>query len=82
MAKYNYLEGRPADVLWLMFRGAIGKPSTEAENTDRLCYMDGKDPVWFMHHKDTNRVEVAQPGVCLLDKVFVTNNTKTKWEQV
>lgn len=81
----NHLKGRDIDILWLMFRYAVlvnefTAPDGELWRSYR--YADGDKVVNFVHHTKTNLVNVHQPGVCLFEKWFKTNDAKTAWEQV
>ncbi len=83
---YNYLVGRPIDKLWLMFTMAtLIRTFTRCGETNPIEvyeYSDGEGTVRFVRNTVSNIVDVFQPGVCLFDKIFRTNNTKTLWEQI
>lgn len=79
----SILNGRDENVLWLMFKAATLINEFERED-NHICayrYVDGKCYVNFVV-TNSNYVEVQQPGVCLFDKVFRTNASKTKWERI
>ena len=79
----SILEGRDENVLWLMFKAAklINEFEHEGKHICAYRYVDGKHYVNFVV-TDSKYVKVQQPGVCLFDKVFQTNTSKTKWERI
>lgn len=78
----DYLKGRDNEVLWLMFRGAelVNEFERDGKIVRAYRYMDGENPVLFV--ESGHFVKVDQPGVCLFEKWFMTDNSHTKWEQV